>query len=100
MVCTSIRIEPDQLARKVIEAAVEHFQHHPGYDYPERVLIGPAKFAELMNDPTILQHIMAPTTIRGKVEMQPISRFGTRADFWILGLDVEIVPHMEGILVL
>jgi hypothetical protein len=99
----SIAIDPDDLARKVIMRASEQFQNLPLERYPTRVLIGRKEFSELMNDPTINGQLIPRQVIRGQyevVEPLPMSRLGRVPDFRVLNLDIEVIPHMEGILVL
>ena len=62
---------------------------------PTKLLIGVRNWTELINDPHILPYLQAPFSFPLRAEI--VNLRGARE---FLGLEVQVIPHMDGVLVL
>lgn len=89
---TSIAINKDKLARVVIQECIGRLRYSA--TEPTKILIGPDKFMELMGPMGIEPWEMSPFSIDTEAKV------GFGSSYKIMGLSVQVVPHMVGILVL
>jgi hypothetical protein len=78
-------IDADRVIERVMEAQGRLYRATgPG---PRKILIGPAEVAELMQDASLQDFSYAPDPVRFEGQRQ------------FRGMTVEIIPHMQGVLV-
>ncbi len=88
----SIAIDKDKLAKQIILECADMLRYN-GKD-PIKVLIGPDKFMELMGPMGLEPWEFQPFSLDTEVQIS------YRRKYTAMGLQVEVVPHMKGILVL
>ena len=83
--CHSMILDPDKVSALILATAEAQFEQMYRGKRPTRVFIGIKDFADLMNDPEIIKYSSFSFRINESQQL--------------MGMEVEVVPHMSGILV-
>jgi hypothetical protein len=86
---TQVRIDPDKLVTGIIREAIDQFNRLG--DSATKVLLGHADMSRLLNDPKLLQYFDRPFNFHVDTR---------RFHQTVFGLEIHVIPHMEGVLVL